>query len=142
MTSRSRVLLRATGLVGLPVLLAPLWWVLGSPRPANDRRPPAPPSEGPGPQGEAAPTAEAEAFFDSKVRPVLDGTCFRCHGEKVRGSLRLESRAALVRGGDHGPAVVPGDAEKSLLIQAVRYAHPDVKMPRWRLGWSGPSRPC
>jgi hypothetical protein len=73
---------------------------------------------------------DAEAFFESKVRPVLGDTCFKCHGgEKVRGGLRLDSRAALLKGGDSGPAVVPGDPEKSLLIQAVRYKHEDIKMP-------------
>jgi len=72
----------------------------------------------------------SEALFESKIRPILQGTCFKCHGgEKVRGGLRLESRAALLKGGDNGPAIVPGDAEKSLLIQAIRYSHEDLKMP-------------
>jgi hypothetical protein len=81
------------------------------------------------PQGRTT-RADAETFFESKIRPVLAGTCFKCHGgEKVRGGLHLESRAALLKGGDSGPAVVPGDAEKSLLIRAIRYGHEDVKMP-------------
>jgi hypothetical protein len=74
--------------------------------------------------------ADVEKFFAAKVRPVLAGTCFRCHGgEKVRGDLRLDSRASLLRGGDRGPAIVPGDADKSLLIQALRHTHDEVKMP-------------
>jgi cytochrome c553 len=74
--------------------------------------------------------AGAAAFFESKVRPVLVGSCLQCHGaRKQRGDLRLDSRAALLKGGDHGPAVVPGDPDKSLLIQAVRRAHAEVKMP-------------
>jgi Planctomycete cytochrome C/WXXGXW repeat (2 copies) len=70
-----------------------------------------------------------EAFFDSQIRPVLLGTCAKCHGStKPRNNLRLDSRAALLKGGDAGPAIVAGDPEKSLLIQAVRYTG-DPKMP-------------
>jgi hypothetical protein len=77
-----------------------------------------------------APAAEADHFFESKVRPILANACLKCHGGmKSRGNLRLDSRAALLRGGEHGPAVVPGDPDKSLLIQAVRYTHEKIKMP-------------
>jgi hypothetical protein len=81
-----------------------------------------------GPKSTSAPPDAA--FFDSKIRPVLTATCVKCHGDKkIRGGLRLVSRAALLEGGDHGPAVVPNSPEKSLLIQALRHTHPDVKMP-------------
>ena len=61
-------------------------------------------------------------FFESQVRPLLVEHCFPCHaGEKLKGSLSLESRAAVLLGGDSGPAIVPGDAAASLLIQAVHY---------------------
>jgi hypothetical protein len=70
-----------------------------------------------------------EAFFDSQIRPVLLGTCAKCHGStKPRNNLRLDSRAALLKGGDAGPAIVAGDPDKSLLIQAVRYTG-EPKMP-------------
>jgi hypothetical protein len=73
---------------------------------------------------------DAETFFELKIRPTLAGTCFKCHGgEKVNGELRVDSRAALLKGGESGPAVVPGDAEKSLLIRAIRHADPELKMP-------------
>jgi mono/diheme cytochrome c family protein len=73
---------------------------------------------------------EAIRFFESKVRPLLADQCFKCHGaDKQRGHLRADSRSALLQGGDLGPAIVPGDAEKSLLIKAVRHADPDFKMP-------------
>jgi cytochrome c553 len=76
------------------------------------------------------PSPEAVAFFESKVRPVLVEHCFRCHGTaKQKGGLRLDSRAAILTGGDRGPVVVPGAPEKSRLIQAVRYDDPDLKMP-------------
>jgi hypothetical protein len=64
---------------------------------------------------------EREALFESKIRPVLAGTCFRCHGDaKTSGELRVDSRDGLLRGGDSGPAIVPGKPAESLLIQAIR----------------------
>ena len=57
-------------------------------------------------------SAASESFFELKVRPVLAGTCVKCHGEKkASGGLRLDSRDAMIAGGDGGPAVVPGDPE-------------------------------
>ncbi len=68
-------------------------------------------------------------FFESKVRPILANACQNCHGpEKQKAGLRLDSRAALLRGGDAGPVVKPGDPEASRLIEAVRYG-PDLQMP-------------
>jgi hypothetical protein len=62
------------------------------------------------------------ALFDEKIRPVLEGTCAKCHGSaKVSGGLRLDSRAGVLAGGDSGPAVVPGEPENSLLLQAIRH---------------------
>ena len=49
---------------------------------------------------------EREDFFEAKIRPVLAGTCFRCHGDaKLSGALRIDSREALLKGGDSGPAL-------------------------------------
>src|SRR5487761_1416411 len=71
--------------------------------------------------GAAAPSDDDETFFETKVRPVLVGNCLKCHGgEKVSSGLRVDRRASLVAGGKHGPAIVPGEPEKSLLIDAVR----------------------
>jgi hypothetical protein len=84
------------------------------------------------PAGElrAAPPATAEVdFFERSVRPVLVERCWKCHGPaKQRGGLRLDSRAALLRGGDNGPTVQSGNPDQSLLIQAVRRSG-DLKMP-------------
>jgi hypothetical protein len=77
---------------------------------------------------------EAEAFFETKVRPVLAGTCVKCHGAtKASGGLRLDSREAMLKGGDNGPAVVPGDPRQSLLIRAVEHADESLEMPPGKL---------
>jgi hypothetical protein len=73
---------------------------------------------------------DAGTFFAAKIRPVLVSSCLRCHGaKKPRGQLRLDSRAALLRGGAHGPAVVAGEPKKSLLVAAIRHTHDEIKMP-------------
>jgi len=80
----------------------------------------------------AEPTHEQTEFFEKKIRPVFAEHCYSCHSdkaEKVKGGLRLDSRAALLKGGDTGPVIVPGDPEASLLIKAVRYDDEDLQMP-------------
>ena len=68
-------------------------------------------------------------FFEIHVRPLFATRCQKCHGaEKQEMGVRLDRREAFFRGGDDGPVVVPGNPEKSLLIQAVRRTG-DVKMP-------------
>ena len=76
-----------------------------------------------------APSAEASAFFEASVRPVLADRCFKCHGPtKQSGGLRLDSRASILEGGDAGPAVVPGEPDRSPLVLAARHEG-DLKMP-------------
>ncbi len=71
-----------------------------------------------------------ETFFELKIRPVLVTKCLPCHGgKKVSSGLKVDSRDSLLRGGDRGPAIVPGEPGKSLLIQAVRRIDEDLKMP-------------
>src|SRR5262245_19873349 len=75
------------------------------------------------------PTPQQLEFFEARVRPVLAEHCFSCHGPKKQtAGLRLDSRAALLRGGESGPASVPGQPEKSLLINAVRHSRA-LRMP-------------
>lgn len=86
------------------------------------------------PQAQAA--AEYD-FFESKIRPVLVEHCYKCHsreGEKIKGGLLLDTQAGMLKGGDSGrPAIVPGDAEHSLLITAIRHTDEDLQMPREKL---------
>src|SRR5687768_6367727 len=69
--------------------------------------------------------------YDRQVRPILEAHCFQCHGpEKQKGGLRLDQKAAALRGGDSGePAVVPGNAFKSHLLKLVTSKDPDEHMP-------------
>ncbi|MDZ4753867.1 MAG: PSD1 and planctomycete cytochrome C domain-containing protein [Phycisphaerae bacterium] len=81
---------------------------------------------------ELAPTAQELQFFESKIRPVLVTHCYSCHAadaKRVRGNFLLDTRDGLRKGGDLGPAVVPGDIESSLLLRALRYADDDLQMP-------------
>jgi len=75
-------------------------------------------------------------FFEKQVQPILKARCLKCHGgeEKVKGGLRLSSRAAVLKGGDQGTAVVLDKPAESLLIQAINYdgleMPPSGKLPR------------
>lgn len=82
-------------------------------------------------QSPAPPPANPAVDFDKQVRPLLTRTCFRCHGdEKQRGGLRLDQRAAALRGGDSGkPAVKPRDPAGSLLLQRLKTTDLKVRMP-------------
>jgi hypothetical protein len=78
----------------------------------------------------APPAPGSDEFFEARVRPVLVTRCASCHaGNKLKGGLSVEGRAALLKGGDSGPAVVPGKPDESRLIEAVRYATVDLQMP-------------
>ncbi len=81
--------------------------------------------------GQAAePSPEQLQFFESKIRPVLVEHCYKCHSagaKNVQANLWLDTRAATRKGGDSGPAVVPGKAGESVLLSALRYE--DYEMP-------------
>ncbi len=82
---------------------------------------------------QAAPGSQGDmAFFEKNIRPILVERCYECHSaetQKIKGGLALDSKPALRKGGDRGPAVEPGHPDKSLLIDAVRYTDDDLKMP-------------
>jgi hypothetical protein len=80
----------------------------------------------------AADDSKGIAFFESKIRPILVEHCVKCHSVEKKlskGGLRLDSRAAMLKGGDSGPAVSPGHVEESLLLQAVAYDGGFYDMP-------------
>src|SRR5829696_2858786 len=76
-----------------------------------------------------APDAAAVEFFEKEIRPLFVEKCQKCHGDKkTGGGLNLTSGASLLKGGETGPAVVPGKPAESLLIKAVSRTG-ELKMP-------------
>jgi len=76
-------------------------------------------------------------FFEQKIRPVLAEKCFECHSadsKSLKGNLLLDSREGFLKGGDSGPALVPGEPEKSPFISALHYQDPDTAMPPKKAG--------
>src|ERR1044071_6439561 len=85
------------------------------------------------PVARAEPTPSQIQFFENKIRPVLANNCYKCHSqqaEKVKGGLLLDTKEGLLKGGENGPVIIPGDPEKSLLIKAIRHTDKDLQMPR------------
>ena len=71
--------------------------------------------------GEAA----KPAYYTAQVKPILDANCARCHGgENHRGGLNMDTRESLLKGGHHGPAIVPGDGAKSMMVKLIRHEGP------------------
>lgn len=79
--------------------------------------------------GEVGAASPAGDFFETRVRPIFVNNCNGCHTAAASSGLRVDSLAALLKGGNSGPAIVPGDPEKSLLIQAVKQSG-ELKMPK------------
>ncbi len=77
------------------------------------------------------PSKEGVTFFETHIRPLLAERCYECHSasKKIKGGLTLDSQPGVAKGGASGPAIVPGDVEKSLLIKAIRWSDPDLSMP-------------
>lgn len=77
-------------------------------------------------------SAEQLEFFEKDVRPILVARCYECHSGKnaePKGGLRVDSREALLKGGDTSPAIEPGNAKKSLLIDSINYGE-TYQMPK------------
>lgn len=80
---------------------------------------------------------EAAMFFEKKIRPVLADKCYQCHGAeagKPKGGLALDTHEGMMQGGSSGPAVTPGKADDSLLMEAIRYENSDSAMPPRKSG--------
>ena len=75
--------------------------------------------------------AKGVEFFEKRIRPLLAEHCYECHAvsQKLKGGLALDSREGWLKGGESGPALVPGDLEASRLITAVRYKDKEFRMP-------------
>jgi mono/diheme cytochrome c family protein len=77
-------------------------------------------------------TAEQVQFYTEQVAPVLKANCLKCHGnepKKLRGEFDLRTRAAVLKGGETGPAAVPGKPKESLLIEAINHSKDGYAMP-------------
>ncbi|WP_035600935.1 c-type cytochrome domain-containing protein [Haloferula sp. BvORR071] len=76
--------------------------------------------------------------FEKDIQPLLKESCVNCHGEKKqKGDLRLDSLEAALKGGEHGKAVVPGEAAKSSILFAAAQVNDDIAMPPKKGGRGG-----
>ncbi len=95
------------------LLLASSYWAVSA-----QQQPPAPPPPG------------AIEYFEANVRPILVESCSLCHARSESGGLRVDSREALLKGGNSGPAIVPGKPDESYLLLAIRHAPNAPRMPK------------
>ena len=72
---------------------------------------------------------DGQRFYIEKIRPILSQKCYKCHTDQPNSRFRVDSREAILQGGKRGPAIVPGDPDNSLLIQAIRQTG-ELKMPK------------
>jgi len=78
----------------------------------------------------AAPTPADIEFFEANIRPVIFDVCGECHVDDDEGGLKLDTRESMLKGGDTGPAIVPGDPDKSLLMHVIRRDEGYPRMPK------------
>ena len=80
--------------------------------------------------GQATVSVSDLEFFEKSIRPLFAARCFECHGvEKQKSGLRLDHISTILKGGERGPAIVPGDPDGSNLVVAITYWDPDLQMP-------------
>ena len=103
------------------------WVKMGAPGPGSSPAA-AEPSGTVATSGAVGAASPAGDYFETRVRPIFANSCYACHTSSASGGLRVDSLQALVKGGGSGPAIVPGNPDKSLLIQAVRQTG-EIKMP-------------
>src|SRR5262245_38390632 len=103
-------------------------WLAAPVSVSGQSQPAAPPK----PTARETVSPEQQVFFEKNIRTILVRECYSCHAttaQKVRGGLLLDSRDGIRKGGDNGPAVVPGDIKKSRLLMAIKQQHDELKMP-------------
>ncbi|MEE2639410.1 MAG: DUF1549 domain-containing protein, partial [Planctomycetota bacterium] len=84
------------------------------------------------------PKADQLQFFEKKIRPLLLEHCIDCHGDQEPESgLSLESRESILKGGELGPAIIPGEPARSLLIRAINHDEFLKMPPREKLSTAG-----
>src|SRR5437773_10809831 len=77
------------------------------------------------------PPANHQVSFSKEIKPIFEASCIKCHGRgKNKGGFRLDDRQTLLKGGESGPAIVPGKSAESLLISLVQGFDPDSVMPK------------
>ncbi len=75
-------------------------------------------------------STKKDLTFEKDIKPVFEKSCTKCHGsEKQKGKLRLDSLAAVKKGGENGEIIVEGKSEKSSLVHAIAALDPDMTMP-------------
>ncbi|HEV8543282.1 MAG TPA: c-type cytochrome domain-containing protein [Verrucomicrobiae bacterium] len=75
-------------------------------------------------------SSKKDLTYAKEIKPIFEKTCFKCHGEeKQKGKLRLDSLAAVKKGGEDGEVIIVGKSEKSPLVQAIAGLDPDNSMP-------------
>ncbi|MFN8707496.1 MAG: PSD1 and planctomycete cytochrome C domain-containing protein [Planctomyces sp.] len=132
MAMNSRHPLFSSGVIALPILLTllstgsvfPEWITQGALASVIAEEVTPQPDSGSAVNGD-------RQFYREQIEPILKKHCFECHSatsSPIQGSLRLDSLPGLLRGGDSGPAIVPGDAEVSVLIAAIRHQN-GIAMP-------------
>ena len=77
------------------------------------------------------PPTNRKIDFAKEIKPILEASCIKCHGRgRTKGDLSIESRDTLLKGGESGPAIVPGRSEESRVIELVAGFDPDSVMPQ------------
>ncbi len=75
-------------------------------------------------------TIQDRADFARDIQPILQTSCYPCHGPKIQmGMLRLDARALAMKGGVSGPVILPGMSERSEIIKRLTNQNPDERMP-------------
>ncbi|MEO6787627.1 MAG: DUF1549 domain-containing protein [Chthoniobacteraceae bacterium] len=83
------------------------------------------------------PPADRPVDFVQDIQPLFEAACVKCHAKgKDKGGLSIETREALLKGGDTREAVVPGDSGKSLMVELVASTDPDSVMPKKGAKWT------